>query len=150
VPANSAVTVNLNGQRHEAERRAWLKERAGLPYLATNLIVQIDIDELSRRLLFSATRERMVEGSMQTLIYDEAVAALHLWTDEPAGGSCQISHILPDFLQSLGDLRVRKTSHQVRYIAANDQPWGENRDRGQRCLRYAGNGQCELRARAWT
>lgn len=79
VTADSAVTVTLNGQRHEQERRAWLKDRVALPYLAKSLIVQIDIDELSppaRRQLFSATRERMVEGEMQTLIYDEAVAAL--------------------------------------------------------------------------
>jgi len=79
VTADSAVTVTLNGQRHEVERRAWLKARLGLPYLAKNLIVQIDIDELSppaRRQLFSSSRERMVDGQMKTLIYDEAVAAL--------------------------------------------------------------------------
>jgi hypothetical protein len=79
VTADSAVTVTRNGQRHEAERRAWLKERVALPYLAKNLIVQVDIDELTppaRRELFSATRERMVDGPMKTLVYEEAVAAL--------------------------------------------------------------------------
>ncbi len=79
VTADSAVTVTLSGQRHEAERRAWLKEKLALPYLAKNLIVQIDIDETSppaRRELFSSTRERMVDGPMKALIYGEAIAAL--------------------------------------------------------------------------
>lgn len=73
------MTITLNGQRHEAERRAWLKEHLGLPYLAKNLIVQVDIDELSppaRRKLFSATRERMIEGEMKSLVYEETIAAL--------------------------------------------------------------------------
>jgi hypothetical protein len=79
VSADSAVTVTLNGQRHDVERRTWLKDRLGLPYLSKNLIVQIDIDELSppaRRELFSSTREQMVEGSMKDLLYQEAVAIL--------------------------------------------------------------------------
>jgi hypothetical protein len=80
VTADSAVTITLNGQRHEAERRSWLNEKLGLPYLAKNLVVQIDIDELSppaRRELFSSTREQMVEGPMKNLVYSEAVAALN-------------------------------------------------------------------------
>lgn len=79
VTADSAVTVTLNGQRHDHERRAWLKQKVGLPYLSKNVIVQIDIDELSppaRRDLFSATREQMVDGPMKALIYEEAIAAL--------------------------------------------------------------------------
>jgi hypothetical protein len=79
VTADSAVTVTLSGQRHETERRAWLKDQLGLPYLNRNLIVQIDIDELSppaRRELFSSSRERMVDGPMKDLVYREAVAAL--------------------------------------------------------------------------
>lgn len=79
VTADSAVTITLNGQRHEAERRSWLNENLTLPYLAKNLIVQIDIDGLSppaRRQLFSSSRERMVEGAMKNLVYSEAIAAL--------------------------------------------------------------------------
>ena len=79
VTADSAVTVTLNGQRHEAERRSWLKDQLSLPYLSKNLIVQIDIDELSppaRRELFAATREQMVDGPMKSLIYEEAIEAL--------------------------------------------------------------------------
>jgi hypothetical protein len=79
ITADSAATVTLNGQRHGAERRAWLKDKLSLPYLSRHLIVQIDIDELSppaKRELFSSTREHMVEGRMQKLIYEEALAAL--------------------------------------------------------------------------
>lgn len=80
VDRNSAVTVTLGGQRHEAERRSWLNEKLGLPYLAKNLIVQIDIDGLSppaKRQLFSATREQMVDGPMKDLVYGEAVEMLN-------------------------------------------------------------------------
>jgi hypothetical protein len=79
VAADSAVTVTLNGQRHGAERRGWLKDNLGLPYLAKNLIVQVDIDDLSppaRRQLFSSSREQMVDGPMKALIYSETIASL--------------------------------------------------------------------------
>lgn len=79
VTADSAVTVTLNGQRHDAERRGWLKTKLKLPYLSKALIVQIDIDELSppaRRKLFSSSRESTVEGPMKDLIYQEAIEAL--------------------------------------------------------------------------
>jgi hypothetical protein len=79
VTADAAVTVTLSGQRHETERRSWLKDNLGLPYLAKNLIVQIDIDDLSppaKRKLFSSSRERMVDGPMKDLLYDETIAAL--------------------------------------------------------------------------
>jgi hypothetical protein len=79
VGRDSAVTLTLHGQRHEAERRAWLKEKLGLPFLSKNLIVQVDIDGITppgRRELFSSTRERMVEGPMKDLVYAELIEAL--------------------------------------------------------------------------
>jgi hypothetical protein len=80
VGADSAVTVTLNGQRHDAQSRTWLANRLELPYLKRNLIVQIDIDGIlppAKRELFVSTRERMVELAMRDLIYQEAVQALN-------------------------------------------------------------------------
>jgi hypothetical protein len=80
VGKDSAVTITLNGQRHEAESRTWLGTRLKLPFLRNNLIVQIDIDEISppaKRELFTSTRERMVEMGMKNLIYDEAIELLN-------------------------------------------------------------------------
>lgn len=82
----SAVTVTLNGQRHDAESRTWLTNRLQLPYLKNNLIVQIDIDGIlppAKRELFVSTRERMVELGMKDLIYQEAIELLN--DDEELG-----------------------------------------------------------------
>jgi hypothetical protein len=79
VSADSAVSMTLYGQRQDAERRAWLKTQVQLPYLTRNLIVQIDVDDLSppaKRNLFSSTRERGVEGELRDTIYREAAALL--------------------------------------------------------------------------
>ena len=79
VSAEDAVSMTLYGQRQDSERRAWLKNRVQLPYLNRNLIVQIDVDELSppaKRDLFSSTRERGVEGELRDTIYREAAALL--------------------------------------------------------------------------
>lgn len=80
VGADSAVTVTLNGQRHDAQSRTWLANKLELPYLKRNLIVQIDIDGIlppAKRELFVSTRERMVALAMRDLIYQEAIQALN-------------------------------------------------------------------------
>jgi hypothetical protein len=79
VGVDAAVTMTLSGQRQDAESRTWLKNRTELPFLARNLIVQVDVDDLSplaKRELFSSTRERAVDGDLRDLIYDELVGAL--------------------------------------------------------------------------
>ena len=79
VSAEHAVSMTLFGQRHDAERRAWLKNQVQLPYLNRNLIVQIDVDELSppaKRRLFASTRERGVEGELRDTIYRETANLL--------------------------------------------------------------------------
>jgi hypothetical protein len=79
VGADSAVSMTLYGQRQDAERRAWLKSQVSLPYLQRNLIVQIDVDELSppaKRDLFASTRERGVEGELRETIYRETAEIL--------------------------------------------------------------------------
>jgi hypothetical protein len=79
VEAESAVSMTLYGQRQDAERRAWLKSQVSLPYLQRNLIVQIDVDELSppaKRDLFASTRERGVEGELRDAIYRETAEIL--------------------------------------------------------------------------
>jgi len=79
VSADNAVSMTLYGQRQDSERRAWLKNQVQLPYLTRNLIVQLDVDELSppaKRNLFSSTRERGVEGELRDTIYRETAALL--------------------------------------------------------------------------
>lgn len=79
VGADSAVSMTLYGQRQDAERRSWLKTQVSLPYLQRNLIVQIDVDELSpgaKRELFASTRERGVEGALRDTIYRETADLL--------------------------------------------------------------------------
>lgn len=79
VTAENAVSMTLYGQRQDSERRAWLKNQVQLPYLTRNLIVQLDVDELSppaKRNLFSSTRERGVEGELRDTIYRETAALL--------------------------------------------------------------------------
>lgn len=73
VQANSAVSLTLHGQRQDAERRTWIKDKAQLPFLYKNLIVHIDANGLTpigRRELFASTRERATESALRRLIYD--------------------------------------------------------------------------------
>lgn len=79
VGVDAAVTMTLSGQRQDAESRTWLKNRTELPFLARNLIVQVDVDDLAplgKRELFSSTRERAVEGQLRDEIYAEVVSTL--------------------------------------------------------------------------
>jgi hypothetical protein len=122
VTADSAVTVTLNGQRHEAERRAWLREKLAFPYLAKNLIVQVDIDELSppaRRDLFSSSRERMVDGPMKALVYDEAVAALRQDTELRRLESEMRDRAMSKGAQEIGDKVRRKLAKYVNTLLKN-------------------------------
>src|SRR4051794_35007258 len=42
VDANSAVSLTLHGQRQDAERRTWIKDRAKMPFLHKNMVVHIN------------------------------------------------------------------------------------------------------------
>ena len=73
VQANNAVSLTLHGQRQDAERRSWIKDKALLPHLYKNMVVHIDANGLrpiGRRELFASTRERATESELRRLIYD--------------------------------------------------------------------------------
>jgi hypothetical protein len=79
VGVDSAVTMTLSGQRQDGESRTWLRNRTELPFLVRNLIVQIDVDQLSpiaKRELFSSTRERAVDSDLRERIYAEVALVL--------------------------------------------------------------------------
>jgi hypothetical protein len=73
VDANSAVSLTLHGQRQDAERRTWIKDRAKMPFLYKNMVVHINANNLrplGRRELFASTRERATESELRKLIYE--------------------------------------------------------------------------------
>ncbi len=73
VQANNAVSLTLHGQRQDAERRTWIKDRAMLPFLYKNIVVHINangLGSLGRRELFASTRERATESELRKHIYD--------------------------------------------------------------------------------
>jgi hypothetical protein len=72
VDASSAVSLTLHGQRQDAERRSWIKDRARLPFLYKGIVVHINANNLlpnGRRELFASTRERATESELRRLIY---------------------------------------------------------------------------------
>jgi hypothetical protein len=73
VDTDSAVSLTLHGQRQDAERRTWIKDRAMLPFLFKNMVVHINangLGPLGRRELFASTRERATESELRKLIYE--------------------------------------------------------------------------------
>lgn len=79
VQANNAVSLTLHGQRQDAERRTWIKDKALLPYLYKNMVIHIDANGLKprgRRELFASTRERATESELRSLIYDRTAELL--------------------------------------------------------------------------
>lgn len=84
VSADSAVSLTLHGQRQDAERRTWIKDRAKLPFLYKGLVVHINANglrPLARRELFASTRERATESELRKTIYEQ-VADLMRTSDE--------------------------------------------------------------------
>lgn len=84
VNADSAVSLTLHGQRQDAERRTWIKDRAKLPFLYKGLVVHINANgllPLARRELFASTRERATESELRKIIYEQ-VADLMRTSDE--------------------------------------------------------------------
>jgi hypothetical protein len=72
VDANSAISLTLNGQRQDTERRSWIKDKAMMPFLFKNMVVHINCNgllPLGRRELFTSTRERGTESDLRKLIY---------------------------------------------------------------------------------
>ena len=79
VQANNAVSLTLHGQRQDAVPRTWIKDRALLPHLYKNMVVNINANGLSpigRRELFASTRERATESELRRIIYDEVADLL--------------------------------------------------------------------------
>lgn len=71
VSADSAITVTLNGQRQETEKREWLKRECKFPHLYKRLVVQIEADGLTPHAkvdTFATTRERL-RGRMRERIF---------------------------------------------------------------------------------
>lgn len=84
VDAQSAVSLTLHGQRQDAERRTWIKDRAKLPFLYKGIVVHINANglrPLARRELFASTRERATDSELRKAIY-ERVADLLRASDE--------------------------------------------------------------------
>lgn len=84
VDPGSAVSLTLHGQRQDAERRTWIKDRAKLPFLYKGVVVHINANgllPLGRRELFASTRERATESELRRTIY-ERVADLLRSSDE--------------------------------------------------------------------
>lgn len=84
VDASSAVSLTLHGQRQDAERRSWIKDRAKLPFLYKGIVVHINANgllPLGRRELFASTRERATDSELRKMIY-ERVADLLRSSDE--------------------------------------------------------------------
>jgi hypothetical protein len=80
VAASNAISITLNGQRQDFESRAWINNRAKLPFIYRSLIVQIEADGLSRQAkkeLFASTRERARQSDVRTEIYDTLARVLH-------------------------------------------------------------------------
>lgn len=81
VDAGTAVCMTLFGQRQDAMPRTWIKDKARLPFLFKNMIVQIDTDRLTaraKRELFTSTRERATESDLKHRIYEEVADILNL------------------------------------------------------------------------
>lgn len=79
VEASNAISLTLNGQRQDFEARAWINNRAKLPFIYRNIIVQIEADGLSRQAkkeLFASTRERARQSDVRTEIYDTLASVL--------------------------------------------------------------------------
>lgn len=79
VRADSAVSVTLFGQRQDTETRRWLKDKALVPFLFKNMVVQINANGLTargKREIFSATRERATKSDLKTEIYDRLAEVL--------------------------------------------------------------------------
>jgi hypothetical protein len=79
VEASNAISLTLNGQRQEFEARAWINNRAKLPFIYRNILVQIEADGLTRQAkkeLFASTRERARQSDMRSEIYDTLAVVL--------------------------------------------------------------------------
>lgn len=87
VTADSAVTVTLNGQRQEVEKRDWIKRGCRLPHLSKRMIIQVVADDLtqeSKIKAFASTRERLrgpvkdliLSKVLQVIEEDDAIASL--------------------------------------------------------------------------
>jgi len=97
VDANSAVSLTLHGQRQDAERRTWIKDKARMPFLFKNMVVHINANGLKpqgRRELFASTRERATESELRKLIYER----------------------VSDLIRSDGDLKALNHSEKERLL----------------------------------
>lgn len=73
VDSSSAITMTVNGQRHDVEGRHWIRSKAKFPHLANNLIVEIDATGLTdegKDDLFAATREKARDSETRTRVFD--------------------------------------------------------------------------------
>lgn len=72
--AKDAIAMTIHGQRHDNEARTWIKDKAKLPFLYKNMVIQIDADGLTfmgKNRLFASTRERATETELRDRIYEE-------------------------------------------------------------------------------
>lgn len=79
VRAESAISMTLFGQRQDTESRIWIKDKAMLPFLFKNMVVQINADSLTpvaKRELFASTRERATKSDLRDEIYAQLSSIL--------------------------------------------------------------------------
>jgi len=79
VRADSAVSMTLFGQRQDTEARVWIKDKAMLPFLYKNTVVQVDADGMTpvaKREVFASTRERATKSDLREKIYEHLAAIL--------------------------------------------------------------------------
>jgi hypothetical protein len=79
VSPSNAVFITFNGQRHGVENPRFLRDKVGLTYSNEHIIVQIDCDQLentSKKELFSSTRERLIEGEFKDDLMNHIVQHL--------------------------------------------------------------------------
>lgn len=110
VDANSAVSLTLHGQRQDAERRSWIKDRAKLPFLYKGVVVHINANALlptGRRELFASTRERATESELRRLIYDRVAEELRTSDDLKALNHAEKERMLQRSTAATND-KVRK------------------------------------------
>ena len=108
--ASSAVSLTLHGQRQDAERRTWIKDKAKMPFLYKNMVVHINangLKPLGRRELFASTRERATESELRKIIYDRVSDLIRTDEDLKALNHSEKERLLKRSTAATND-RVRK------------------------------------------
>ena len=134
VDANSAVSLTLHGQRQDAERRTWIKDRAKLPFLYKNIVVHINANNLlplARRELFASTRERATESELRKTIYERIADLLRSSEDLKALNHEEKERLLKRSTAATNDkVRKRLGKFIKSKLAGTAKPAGQGKGAG--------------------